>query len=30
MLRKTLSPFVEGLGLTKIDSITGISSSGLL
>ena len=29
ILRITLSPFVEGLGLTVIDSMTGISSSGL-
>jgi len=30
ILRITLSPFVEGLGLTVIDSMTGISPSGLL
>ncbi len=30
ILRITLSPFVEGLGLAVIDSIIGISPSGLL
>ena len=30
ILRITLSPFVEGLGLAVIDSIIGVSPSGLL